>query len=96
MLIARGLTDRMFPVPCSVRFTPLTEREACLAAQQAEAEEGLRFTSDLGCASLSETLGVSYTFSPPAAVLRVGDRVLIGPHSGGPWVLTEVTDDAAR
>ena len=90
MLIARGLTDRMFPRPCSVRFSPLTEREACLTAQQAEGEEGLRFTSDLGCAALTEVLGVAYTFSPPAAVFRIGDRVLVGPHGDGPWTLVDV------
>jgi len=91
MLIARGLTDRMFPRPCGVRFTPLTEREACLAAQQAEAEEGLRFTSDLGCAALSEVLGVSYRPLPLSVVIRPGDRVLVGPPGDGPWTLVEVT-----
>ena len=91
MLIARGLTDRMFPRPCSVRFSPLTEREACLTAQQAEGEEGLRFTSDLGCAALTEVLGVSYTGASAPETLRFGERVLIGPHGGGPWTLLAVT-----
>lgn len=91
MLIARALTDRMFPRPCGVRFTPLTEREACLAAQQAEAEEGLRFTTDTGCVALSEHLHVAYTFFCPGVMLAIGDRVLVGPHGDGPWTLVEVT-----
>ncbi len=101
MIVYLALTSDDFPLDCSMRITPLTEREAILACEEDPPEmvEGLSAVDD---ARLARLLCLQPCYLWRARGLRVGDRVLVptsallagrtGPQDVA-WMLVEVSDD---